>query len=1335
MVYPTLSKLALTLLLLFLSSVTAQAESTLFIGEQAGGTIDTANIDGDSLTSLITPATFPSLTQPTSVAHGAGHVCWTDFTDFGLACAADDGSSPTSIISFGGAGFVTPYYVSIDSVNGVVYWTELNIFGAGRIGRANLDGSLVTGDTSFYDIDLTAVASFDFAAIYVDSTNGFLYYGEGNPTTGRILRSDLSGSSTVEVISGIQDVGDITLDSINNILYWTEANIASGTRDIKQISLTGLTLPAASATGTTVVSGISDVGFGLDGEIAFNSGAQILYWADRQGGTPNNGPIYRARVSDFPLVSTAGVLVYDSPLALAVHGFAADFQAGPEINVLGNNQPIYTGSLVTSPTNGTDFGATDIAIGSASETFVVENTGDSPLSITSVSISGLNASDFSITTTPASSIGTTSNLIIGFDPATSGSKSAVVTISSNDSDESVYTFTIAGTGMPGLAPEIEVQGNAQTIISGDTTPDIADETDFGAVAVGANTTRTFTINNLGSSPLSLTSSPEVSISGAAASDFAAAISSGSNPIAAGGSLTFDVQFTPSLTGARAATISIASDDGNENPYTFNILGTGAGAAEIDVQGNSISIPSGSASPSATNGTDFGITNLGSTQTQTFRVRNLGSSALTLGGILGSISLVGGDASEFSVVAQPASPVMAGGFVDFQVSFTPTNAGAKLTTLSIDNDDADESPYTFLITGEGQVPASDEINITGGGVSIASGSSASLANLTDFGTVVAGSSLTRTFIIENSGGTPLTLSGSPFVSLSGSGTFSILSQPSSPIASGSSSSFQVEFTPGLLGASAAVLTINNSDSDESVYTVNLAAQASGLDTDGDGNPDVFDTDDDGDGLSDADENIFGTDPLNPDTDGDGVSDGQEVTDGSDPLDDSSFVFTLESPFCSDWNGFIGMQFNIAEFTNFTSSPRTVENTLFALDGSPQQTVNLPVGPGAQSDLLVHDLSGWSTNSIGTVCSTLSDTSAQNGDIDGRMLHYKPDGEGSFDFVLSMPFTNPIPGPVFVQYNTFHPSLDPAEFGFFAANWFTVANTEPTVQTGTVIVYADDGSVLLSQPDFILADGRRDFSIHDFGANQVGMLEWRPDDPSARFRVTLNRYFYADTTPFGEVVEAVSLQAVRGSAQVLSTPVDTRGLTAVLEISNTSSAPTAISVVVNGSDGTEVLNTTFGLNGKGTRHLVLDPDLVNDLGVARIEAAAGGKVTVNALQYGRNPTAGVTNVYPIEAREALGLVMQGSYNTFLSQGCTLLLGNVTGTNETVTVDGTRFDGTQVLAGLNLVVPANGIVEFNLCGVDLPDNFGVVRVQSTNPNSIVGNVVRLGFNDNYRIATPVR
>lgn len=54
-----------------------------------------------------------------------------------------------------------------------------------------------------------------------------------------------------------------------------------------------------------------------------------------------------------------------------------------------------------------------------------------------------------------------------------------------------------------------------------------------------------------------------------------------------------------------------------------------------------------------------------------------------------------------------------------------------------------------------------------------------------------------------------------------------------------------------------------------------------DTDQDTEGDACDLDDDGDGLSDADEVLLGTDPLNADTDGDGIDDGAEVAAGTDP----------------------------------------------------------------------------------------------------------------------------------------------------------------------------------------------------------------------------------------------------------------------------------------------------------------------------------------------------------------------------------------------------------------------------------------------------------------------
>ncbi|MGB5442783.1 MAG: dockerin type I repeat-containing protein, partial [Gammaproteobacteria bacterium] len=56
----------------------------------------------------------------------------------------------------------------------------------------------------------------------------------------------------------------------------------------------------------------------------------------------------------------------------------------------------------------------------------------------------------------------------------------------------------------------------------------------------------------------------------------------------------------------------------------------------------------------------------------------------------------------------------------------------------------------------------------------------------------------------------------------------------------------------------------------------------VDTDSDGIPDNIDMDDDNDGLTDADEATYGTNPLLADSDSDGFDDAMEITYGSDPL---------------------------------------------------------------------------------------------------------------------------------------------------------------------------------------------------------------------------------------------------------------------------------------------------------------------------------------------------------------------------------------------------------------------------------------------------------------------
>jgi hypothetical protein len=128
-------------------------------------------------------------------------------------------------------------------------------------------------------------------------------------------------------------------------------------------------------------------------------------------------------------------------------------------------------------------------------------------------------------------------------------------------------------------PEIAVNGKGLNIASGDATPGADDNTDFGSVAAGGSPmAHTFTITNTGPVSLALTGSPRVAISGSTA--FSVTRQPDTATVAPGGStVTFDVSFSASATGPQSATVTIASDDTDENPFTFAVSGTGPSPAD------------------------------------------------------------------------------------------------------------------------------------------------------------------------------------------------------------------------------------------------------------------------------------------------------------------------------------------------------------------------------------------------------------------------------------------------------------------------------------------------------------------------------------------------------------------------------------------------------------------------------------------------------------------------------------------------------------------------------------------------------------------------------------
>ncbi len=120
-------------------------------------------------------------------------------------------------------------------------------------------------------------------------------------------------------------------------------------------------------------------------------------------------------------------------------------------------------------------------------------------------------------------------------------------------------------------PEMDIQGNGNSILSGDTTPSSMDDTDFGIVAFGSFAEKTFTIENTQNVNLNLTGTPIIEV--ANSTDFSITAEPNIIVSANGGITTFTVRYTPSQVGTiNTATLSIISDDCDESPYSFNITG-------------------------------------------------------------------------------------------------------------------------------------------------------------------------------------------------------------------------------------------------------------------------------------------------------------------------------------------------------------------------------------------------------------------------------------------------------------------------------------------------------------------------------------------------------------------------------------------------------------------------------------------------------------------------------------------------------------------------------------------------------------------------------------------
>ncbi len=236
-----------------------------------------------------------------------------------------------------------------------------------------------------------------------------------------------------------------------------------------------------------------------------------------------------------------------------------------------------------------------------------------------------------------------------------------------------------------------------------------------------------------------------------------------------------------------------------------------GPADINVQGNSITIIDGDLSPSISDHTDFGVTTTCSgTVVRTFTIQNIGFLTLSIT----SVVISGAHAADFTVTSSPASLINPGFSTTFQVSFDPSAAGLRTATITINSNDPDEAAYDYAIQGTGSDP---EVNIQGNSNNIPDGQlTPSGSNHTGFGPIlVCTGTNTRTYTIQNTGTNTLNISGTSITGLHAS-DFTVTLAPPATIAAASSAIFQVTFDPSAAGSRQATVNVFNDDCDEATY---------------------------------------------------------------------------------------------------------------------------------------------------------------------------------------------------------------------------------------------------------------------------------------------------------------------------------------------------------------------------------------------------------------------------------------------------------------------------------------------------------------------------------------
>lgn len=269
----------------------------------------------------------------------------------------------------------------------------------------------------------------------------------------------------------------------------------------------------------------------------------------------------------------------------------------------------------------------------------------------------------------------------------------------------------------------------------------------------------------------------------------------------GGSTSFVLRLAAQEVGTYSGTVSLASNDPDENPFEFGI------SAEVWPAAPEVALTSGGETLTPGTGTvDFGTAHLNFPVTRTFQLHNVGTAILEIDPQ--QIELPAG----FSLVVAPPATLEIDQQAEFVVQFDASAVGTTSGTFSLPSNARLNNPFTLTFTA--QTVTAPEIQVAIDGELLAHGS-----GTLDFGVVPVGTTPQRTLTISNIGSESLVLTYSPILPPS---IVADWTEGDLVIEPGQSHEVTLSFpalVPGSLSGQAALF---NNDSDEQPFTFQVAA---------------------------------------------------------------------------------------------------------------------------------------------------------------------------------------------------------------------------------------------------------------------------------------------------------------------------------------------------------------------------------------------------------------------------------------------------------------------------------------------------------------------------------